>query len=81
MGIEPNLTTLIVHIENSDQDTVIRLFLDALHVSYEDGGNGMDETEYLLSSPANAARLKESIAQADRGEGVEIDLDTIFPKS
>jgi antitoxin YefM len=31
--------------------------------------NSIVETEYLLSSPENARRLRESIAQLDRGEG------------
>ena len=33
-----------------------------------------DTTEYLLSSPANARELMESIAQARRGEVVNHDL-------
>lgn len=32
------------------------------------------ETLYLLSSPANAKRLRESIAQLDAGEGIEREL-------
>jgi len=36
--------------------------------------NSIVETEYLLSSPENAKRLRESIAQAERGELVERDL-------
>jgi antitoxin YefM len=32
------------------------------------------ETLYLLSSPANAQRLRESIAQLDAGEGIEHEL-------
>jgi antitoxin YefM len=32
------------------------------------------ETLYLLSSPANAERLRKSIAQMDAGKGVEHDL-------
>jgi antitoxin YefM len=36
--------------------------------------NSIVETEYLLSSPENARRLRESIAQLDRGELVEHDL-------
>lgn len=32
------------------------------------------ETLYLLSSPANAKRLRESIAQFDAGEGIEREL-------
>lgn len=36
--------------------------------------NAMEETGRLLSSPANAARLSEAIAQLDAGQGVERDL-------
>ena len=34
----------------------------------------MKETEYLLRSPANAAALRQSIAELERGEGAERDL-------
>lgn len=34
----------------------------------------MEETTYLLSSPANAERLREGIAELDAGGGVERDL-------
>ncbi|MBA4009753.1 MAG: prevent-host-death protein [Erythrobacter sp.] len=36
--------------------------------------NSILETEHLLRSPENARRLRESIAQLDRGEVVERDL-------
>jgi antitoxin YefM len=36
--------------------------------------NSIVETEYLLASPENARRLRESIAQLDRGEGVVREL-------
>lgn len=36
--------------------------------------NAMQETLYLLSSPANAASLRASIAQADAGELEEHEL-------
>ena len=35
---------------------------------------GMQETAYLLSSPANAKRLLESMAELDAGKGTERDL-------
>ena len=35
------------------------------------------ETLYLLSTPANAAHLAASIAQARAGDAVEVDLDEI----
>jgi len=34
----------------------------------------MEATTYLLSSPANAERLRESIAELDAGKGVEREL-------
>ena len=35
--------------------------------------NAMEETLHLLSSPANAARLRASIQQLDAGRGTERD--------
>ncbi len=36
--------------------------------------NAWQETAYLLSSPANAAHLRHSIAEAQRGQIVEREL-------
>jgi antitoxin YefM len=36
--------------------------------------NAMTETMHLLSTPANAARLQESMAQMDAGAGTERKL-------
>jgi antitoxin YefM len=36
--------------------------------------NSILETEYLLRSPENARRLRESMAQLDRGEGAVREL-------
>lgn len=36
--------------------------------------NSIRETEHLLRSPENARRLRESIAQLDRGEALEREL-------
>jgi antitoxin YefM len=36
--------------------------------------NAIEETLHLLSSPANAKRLMESIQQMDSGKGVEREL-------
>lgn len=74
------MTTLTVHIEDNNQDAAIRTLLDALHVRYEESESGMDETEYLNSSPANKARLDQAIEEIKQGKGIEIDLDTLLPK-
>lgn len=47
---------------------------NAVLVSKEDW-DSMEETAYLLRSPANAARLAEAMAQANRGEAVAHELD------
>lgn len=36
--------------------------------------NSIRETEHLLSNPENARRLREGIAQLDRGEGLLREL-------
>ena len=45
----------------------------AVVMSLEDF-NSWQETAYLLSSPANAERLRRSIAQLDAGKGTERKL-------
>lgn len=69
--------TMTIHPKSEEQETAIRIFLDALHVDYKtDEGN--DDTTYLLSSAANAAHLQKSIEQAQNGEVVKLSLDDIW---
>lgn len=69
-------TTLNIHPENSDQDTALRLFLDALHIPYEEV-TSTDDTEYLNASPVNAEHLRISMEQAANGQVTQISLDDI----
>jgi antitoxin YefM len=39
-----------------------------------DAWNAMEETNHLLSSPANAERLRRGIAELNAGKGVEREL-------
>lgn len=71
------MTTLTIHPISEDQETAIRLFLDALHVDYK-ATEASDDTEYLLSSAANAAHLQKSIEQAQNGEVVKLGLEDIW---
>ena len=43
----------------------------------ETAADEMDATEWLLSSPERAARLRESIAQARRGEVVTVTMEQL----
>lgn len=54
------MSTLTIYPISEDQETAIRIFLDALHVNYK-VTEAVDDTEYLLSSFANAVHLQKSI--------------------
>lgn len=71
------MITFSVHSISEDQETAIRIFLDALHVDHK-ATEANDDTEYLLSSPANATHLQKSIEQAQNGEVVKLGLDDIW---
>ena len=71
------MKTLVIYLENADQEIAIQQFLDALHVNYE-ATNNVDETDYIISSPVMAQRLYEAKTQKERGEGVKITLDDIW---
>jgi antitoxin YefM len=55
-----------VIITRNNSESVVMLSLD----DYE----SLQETNYLLQSPANAARLCESIDELDKGKGKERGL-------
>ncbi len=71
------MAPLTVHPANSDQDTAIRLFLDALHVEYK-SGEETDETAYLMRSAAMAEQINTAIKQEEEGEGKKVTLDDIW---
>ena len=71
------MSILTVHPVKSDQETAIRLFLDALHVQYKTEDE-TDETAYLTSSPAMVEQINTAIEQEKRGEGIRVTLDDIW---
>lgn len=70
-----NLDALIAKVVSKDEPTIImtdagqQIILVSL-----DEYNSWQETTYLLSNPANAAHLRESIAQAQSGKVAEQTL-------
>ncbi|MCD6012481.1 MAG: hypothetical protein K0Q79_2343 [Flavipsychrobacter sp.] len=72
------MNILNVHPADSNQETAIRLFLDALHVDYKTSEKDMDETAYLSASPAMKERLDRAKEEEENGGGVKISLDDIW---
>jgi len=72
------MSTLTVHPANTDQETAIILFLDALHVNYKANEKEVDETEYLSASQAMKDHLNKATEQENNGEGTKISLDDIW---
>ena len=59
---------------NVHAGAVVQMATGAAASTTESGVRQMDETEFLLSSPANARRLRKAIAGLAAGEGVEREL-------
>lgn len=64
--------------EACDPLTIYRPKGKSLVVIPMDEYESWTETEYLMSDPANAAHLRESIQQIERGEGVKVDLKDLW---
>ena len=64
-------------VDNSDFTVITRQRGRPVVMISLDEWNSIQETNHLLSSPKNAARLRESIAQLDAGEGIEVDFDEL----
>lgn len=62
--------------ENRTQVVVTRQKAGAVVMVSLDDWNAMEETMHLLSTPANAARLRSSITQLEAGNGTERELHT-----
>jgi len=71
------METLIVHPVNEAQQKALQVIFDSFKVPYE-AEPVSDATEYLMSTPANKARLETALAEHERGEGVEIKLEDLW---
>ncbi len=75
-----NLKSLLDRVIANSMPTVIfRQRGQSVVVMSKEDYDRMNETNYLLSSPVNAQRLRDSIAQVDAGEGIEVDPKTMKP--
>lgn len=71
-----NLDSLIKKIFSDAEPTIITTETGQQIVLLSlDEFNSWQETAYLLSNPANAARLRKSIAEAQAGKVNERELD------
>ena len=58
-----------VIITRQDDESVVLISLEDY--------NQMQETAYLLGNPANAERLRASVADAESGKTVSVSLDSL----
>lgn len=70
-----NLKDVMDHVvQDRAQVIVTRQKAEAVVMVSLSDWNAMAETLHLLSTPANAARLRDSISQLEAGHGDERDL-------
>jgi antitoxin YefM len=70
-----DLDSLIARVLGDAQAIVLNTAHGSVVVMPLDEFTSWQETAYLLSNPANAAHLRESLAQIERGQVVERELD------
>ena len=74
-----NLRALIQNVCNNSEPTIIVGSEDegqAVLISLDDF-QAMEETAYLLSSPANRAHLEKSLQEAENGKFVEFFIEDL----
>ena len=70
-----NLKSVMDQVVNDHTPVVVaRKRGQAVVIVSLDDWNAMETTQYLLSSPANAAALRASIAELEAGGGTEHEL-------
>ncbi|HEY5327760.1 MAG TPA: DUF2683 family protein [Mucilaginibacter sp.] len=71
------METIVIHPENEAQQKALQIILDGFKIPYENEPPS-DATEYLISTKANKEWLDTGIAEAKRGEGIEIKLEDLW---
>lgn len=76
-------------VKNSLADTMQEVCRDRLPVLIQRGKqeavvmvsladySSLEETAYLLRSPANARRLRRSLSDLNRGKGMQVDIKSL----
>lgn len=77
-GARKHLATLMDQVTDTHEPVLIRRRgkEPVALIAAEDLSSWM-ETDYLLRSPKNAERLRESMARADAGEGEPVDINEL----
>jgi antitoxin YefM len=75
-----NLKSVLDKVVDDSMPTVIfRQKGRSVVVVPKDEYDSWTETNYLLSNPVNAQRLRDAVAEMDAGKGIEIDPKTMKP--
>ena len=61
-------------VDDREEIVIMRAGKEPVVIVSLDDYQSMKETAYLMRSPENARRLRESIDRLERGEGVEHEL-------
>jgi antitoxin YefM len=61
-------------VDDREEVVITRAGKEPVVIVSLDDYQSMKETAYLMRSPENARRLRESIEQLERGEGVEHEM-------
>ena len=69
------METIIVHPKNNEEQKVIKAFLEALKIKFENPKNKSEQNDY---DPEFVATMERSIQDAKDGKVTKIKLDDIW---
>ena len=69
------METIIVHPKNNEEQKVIKAFLEALKIKFENPKNKLEQNDY---DPEFVATMERSIQDAKDGKVTRIKLDDIW---
>jgi len=69
------MSTIVVYTETEEQEKAVKAALESLHVSFE---QEVDETDYIMSSPAMISRIEQSDKDIEADKGVKIDVNNLW---